>query len=227
MHIMTDDERMTRFTEPRLKQATDLTDRDIIYQDGEWTEVLGVYRDMDEWDLHFGSTVPDLVAPSQAAWREDRKFAEDALDWSSDMYVVVRLLDRPNCTPGEIADKFTRIYKYEPVKVQSQPAWQPPPASQAPQAATPRDGNAEALAAFTEALLEGVAQPGNERADARLARLADAISAAAGTDGDNASWLAARVFGTLEAMRVESREYRDPRNGPPWDVAAWLESLNQ
>jgi hypothetical protein len=81
---------------------------------------------------------------------------------------------------------------------------------------------------FTEGLLEQVAQPGNGRADARLARLTDAISAASGTDGDTATWLAARVFGTLESMAVESGAYpADGTNGKPWDVTAWLTWMNK
>lgn len=272
MHIMKDDERLQRWTEPRWRQATDLTDRDVIFWEGQWTEVLGVYRDMDEWELHFGATPGQLIPPSADAWTEDRQFAEDALDWSSGMYVVLRLLDRENSNPGEIADKFVKVYQYEPVKTQSQPTWQPSAADQAPRtvnaasiyslarliskwrqdareyesdglkgdarvaahlgqcaddlaAATRGRADRDDMDAFTEGLLEQVAQPGNERADARLARLGDAISDVTGTDGDTAAWLAARMIGTLEAMRVESGAYRVPGEGEPWNVAAWLASL--
>ena len=275
MHIMKDEERLQRWTEPRWRQATDLTDRDIIWHGGQWTEVLGVYRDMDEWELHL-RPVPRPTSSRQSAdaWAEDRKFAEDALDWSSSMYVVLRLLDRPNSNPGEIADKFVKVYQYEPVKTQSQPAWQPSAADQAPLTVNAasifslarliskwrqdaRGYDADALKgddrvalhlrrcaddlaaaiqgradrddqdAFTEGLLEQAAQPGNERADARLARLGDAISNVTGADGDTAAWLAARMIGTLEAMRVESGAYRAPGSGEPWNVAAWLTSLGR
>lgn len=272
MHIMKDDERLQRWTEPRWRQATDLTDRDIIFWEGQWTEVMGVYRDMDEWELTFGPSPANLIPQSADAWAEDHRFAEDALDWSSAMFVVLRLLDRPNSNPGEIADKFVKVYQYEPVKTQSQPTWQPSTADQAPltanapstfslarliskwrqdareyetdqlkgddrvalhlrrcaaEVATALQGRADRddQDAFTEGLLEQVTHRGNERADARLARLGDAISDVTGTDGDTATWLAARMIGTLEAMRVESGAYRDARNGEPWDVHAWLASL--
>jgi hypothetical protein len=257
MHAMTDDERMGRWTEPRFRQATDLTDRDIIFWDGQWTEILGVYRDMDEWEQHFGAARPDLP---QSSWDEDRMFAENALDWSSSMYVVLRLLDRPNSNPGEIADKFVKVYQYEPVKTQSQPAWQPSAADQAPLTANavsvqklraalreftpghyPRalvDHLLDALDAqgradrddqdaFTEGLLAGVKRNSAGFPAGQLGQLAYAMMRTTGTDADTAAWLAARVFGTLEAMRVESGAYRAPGEGEPWDVKAWLATLNR
>lgn len=81
--------------------------------------------------------------------------------------------------------------------------------------------------AFTDALLDRVEREdgGDGPATGRLGKLAEAVETCTGTDYDTAEWLAARVFTTLETMRVESGAYRVPGEGEPWDVAAWLENL--
>jgi hypothetical protein len=89
------------------------------------------------------------------------------------------------------------------------------------------DQDARSQYAFTERLLERAAQPGYERADVKLARLADAISDTAGATGDDASWLAGVVIATLESWRVDSGAYQVPGEGEPWDADAWLASLGR
>jgi hypothetical protein len=265
-------QRRARQIEQELRFATDLTDEDVIQWERAWTEVRGVYRDLDEWEAIFGRPEQGWYPVSGLA--DEPRLAAEALDWSSPMYVVLELLDRGKSNPGEIATRFVQVYMHEPVTVLSRPAWEPSPAEQAPLTANTglpslaeladdlEQIQADILAAreahdpigslstvtrvlrlrarlappvradqmttesvaayaFTEGLLAAHPMP------TRLAMIAGAISAWTGTDDDTASWLAARVFTMLEAMRVESGAYPKTGDPRPWDVAAWLADLGR
>lgn len=114
MNEPTNAQRRDRWCDIRTRRADDLTDQDVIAWEGQWTEVADVIRDMNAWDAVYG--------PSRS---EERKFAEDSLDWASPVYVVLRLFDIKNSNPGELADRFVRVYRYDLIQVQVLPAYIP------------------------------------------------------------------------------------------------------
>ena len=124
----TDTDRRSRRCGTHLRRAEDLTDQDVIRQSGRWTEVLDVYRNMEEWEATFGTEPPAArtTAESIAAYRKERQEAEYALDRTIDTYVLVRLLDLVNSNPGEIADMIVRMYRFELVETQDLPTWDQP-----------------------------------------------------------------------------------------------------
>jgi hypothetical protein len=105
-----------RWCDIRTRRATDLTDQDVIMLNGQWTEVLGVYRDMDEWEAEFGALGGDTAGP-------ERELAEDALDWSTPTWVLLRVFDLASSDPATTGDRLVKVYKFSLIPVQTLPAW--------------------------------------------------------------------------------------------------------
>jgi hypothetical protein len=116
---LTDAQRRERWCDTRTRRAEDLTERDVIFWEGQWTEILGVYRTVDEWEAEFGAIGGDLDGP-------ERKIAVDTLDWAAPTFVLLRLFDLGNSNPVETADMVVRVYRFELIETQTLPAWEPP-----------------------------------------------------------------------------------------------------
>jgi hypothetical protein len=121
---MTDKELRERWVTVRERRAADLTIQDVIWQDGAWRIVLGVYRDMDEWEAEFGA-LPNEPEHLTAALAADRQYAADALEWAAPAWTVLRLMDLGASSPGETADELIRLPWYELVRVQDLPSFEP------------------------------------------------------------------------------------------------------
>lgn len=115
---LTDAQRRERWCDVRTRRAEDLTSQDVIRWKNRWTEVMGVYRDMDEWEHEFGAIGGDTAGP-------ERKLTIDALDWASPAWVLLRLFDLDSSNPAETADTVARVYRFELIEVQTLPAWEP------------------------------------------------------------------------------------------------------
>ena len=127
MTKLTDAQRRNRWCTIQLRRAEDLTPYDIIrWPRSSWTEILGVYRDLDEWAAEFRliSSFPDGEDPG---YLDQRKAAESALD--ADDLVVIRVIDRERSEPGCTEDTLLVRYRYELIETQDLPAWEPAPAS--------------------------------------------------------------------------------------------------
>jgi len=108
----------------RAKRAQDLTDADVIRYDGQWREVLAVYRSTEEWEeLHGPLSGPDARPGPEA------ETARAALDWASPMWVLIELLSTDKSTPAETDYDLIRLYRFDLAETQTLPAYETRPAA--------------------------------------------------------------------------------------------------
>jgi hypothetical protein len=117
---VTDASRRERWCAVKLRRAVDLTYLDVIRWQGNWTEILGVYRSMDEWEAEFGA-IGDIVDPEILPGQPNPEYrqAVDALAWASPTWVLLRLHNRFASDPGVIADTVIKVYMYDLFETQA------------------------------------------------------------------------------------------------------------
>jgi hypothetical protein len=123
---LTDAQRRERWCDSRTKRAEDITPYDVIRRNGRWTEVFGVYRDMDEWEAEFGA-IGGITGPDIGSRQPNPEYeaAKEALDWGTPTWVLLRLFDLEAANPVENPDFTVKVYKFDLIEVQTRPAWEP------------------------------------------------------------------------------------------------------